>query len=76
MRAVTVGNKHLPKKMITICGGCDADFLQVIRGEVGELLVGQVVDSCEVLRFVLVGLVTEMLELRLQLDFDLIKGFD
>lgn len=41
------------KRDLETYGSCDADFLQIIRGEVGKLLVSQVIDCSEILRFML-----------------------
>lgn len=45
-------------------------------GEVGQLLVREVVDRSEVGRLVLVGVMAEVLKRLLQIDFNFVEGLD
>jgi hypothetical protein len=44
----------------TVCRGGHAHFLQVFGGDVGEFIVGEGRDGCEVLGLVFVGFVAEV----------------
>jgi hypothetical protein len=50
--------------------------MRSLTGESCELFITQVPDSVEVLRLMLVGLVTKMLKHCLQLELNLVEGLD